>query len=123
MLVCGKCAPVNCGLLAKREELRKQLKALAAATKAEKRKRAQLVKKLSGIKTTDLATMCATRRLADGAQEQPRADNRMRTVQGSIDAFANQPRAPEGRAPTPQGNDEIRMHVDDAVSRILGLQV
>ena len=27
---------------------------------------------------------------------------------------------PEARAPPTQGNDEIRMHVDDTIARILG---
>ena len=51
-----------------------------------------------------------------------RADSRMRTVQSSIDTLANQPRVPEARAPPTQGADEIRMHVDDTISRILGQQ-
>ena len=54
------------------------------------------------------------------AQERLVADNRMRTVQGSIDALANQPRVPEARAPPTQCNDDIMMHVDDTVARILG---
>ena len=48
------------------------------------------------------------------------ADNRMRMVQSNIDALANQPRVPEARAPPTHGNDDIRMHVDDIVARILG---
>ena len=56
-----------------REALRKQMKSSAAAMKAEKRKRHQLVKKLSGIKTHDLVVMCAMRGLADGSQGQAKA--------------------------------------------------
>ena len=57
------------------------------------------------------------RQMAEG---QLRADNRMRTVQSSIDALANQPRVPEVCAPLVQGTDELRMHVDDTAARILG---
>ena len=56
------------------------------------------------------------------AHERLLADNRMRTVQSSIDALGNQSRVPEARAPPTQGNDEIRMHVDDTVAQILGRQ-
>ena len=56
------------------------------------------------------------------SEESMRADARMRTVQSSVDALASQPRVPEARAPPVQGTDEIRMHVDDTVSRILGQQ-
>ena len=56
------------------------------------------------------------------AEEQLRMDSRMRTVQSSIDALATQPRVPEARAPPVQGTDELRMHVDDTASRILGHQ-
>ena len=38
------------------------------------------------------------------AEEQLRADSRMRTVQESIDTLANQPRVPEARVPPTQGN-------------------
>ena len=56
------------------------------------------------------------------AQEQLRADSRMRTVQESMDALANQPRVPEARVPPTQGNEELRMHVDETAARILGQQ-
>ena len=50
------------------------------------------------------------------AEEQMRADSRVRTVQSNIDALANQPRVPEARAPPVQGTDELRMRVDDTAS-------
>ena len=49
-----------------------------------------------------------------------RADRRMKTVQSSVNALANQQRVPEALAPPVQGTNELRMHVDDTVSRILG---
>ena len=51
-----------------------------------------------------------------------RADGRMRTVQESIDTLANQPRVPESRVLPTQGNEELRMHVDETAARILGQQ-
>ena len=52
-----------------RDALRKQMNASSAKMKAEKRKRQQLAKKLSGIKTHDLVVMCAMRGVAQASEE------------------------------------------------------